>query len=345
MKRISALISAAFLSSTAAFAGEIEDSLRAGFDQGTLNGLHGVLVQRGDDTLAEIYFQGPDERWGMPLGDRQFGPDELHDLRSVSKSIVSLLYGIALDKGLVPPPDAPLLAQFPKHADLSDPKRDAITIEDVLTMLLGLEWNENLPYTDPRNSEIAMEQAPDKVRFILSRPIVAPPGTQWVYSGGATALLGELIGRGSGQSLDQFAQTHLFAPLGITQVDWVPGLDGRASAASGLRLTARDLARIGQMIANSGTFDGKQIVPSDWLVQSLTAHADTAGPLRYGYHWWLAPEGTPPVWAAGLGNGGQQLSIGRETGTIIVIQAGNYNKPDGWRLPVTVINSYIAPNL
>ena len=326
-------------------AGPIEDSLQVAFEKGELPGLHGVLVRRKGDTLAEIYFAGPDERWRAPLGHREFGPNMLHDLRSVSKSVVGLLYGIALDKGLVPPPDAQLLAQFPEHADLSSPERDAITIEDALTMRLGLEWNEHLPYSDPRNSEIAMEQSGDRIRYVLSRPIAAPAGEQWTYSGGATALIGELITRGSGQNLAEFANEHLFTPLGITTFDWVPGLDGQPSAASGLRLSAHDLARIGEMMADDGRHDGAQVVPSAWLDQSMTAHTQTQGALRYGYQWWLAPDGTPPGWAAGLGNGGQRLTVGRITGTVIVVQAGNYNQPDAWKTSVAVVTDHIIPNL
>ncbi|WP_264212203.1 serine hydrolase domain-containing protein [Leisingera thetidis] len=334
----------AAMTATAAAGGEIEDSLQTSVDAGDLPGLHGVLVQRQNEILAEIYFAGEDERWGSPLGSRRFGPGELHDLRSVSKSIVSLLYGIALAQGLVPPPSAPLLAQFPEHADLATPEREAITVEDALTMQLGLQWDESLPYSDPRNSEIAMERSGDRIRYVLSRPLVTAPGEHWVYSGGATTLLAELITRGSGMALDDFARENLFAPLGIERMDWANGLDGRPAAASGLRLTARGLARIGEMIANGGRSGGKQIVPAGWLEQSLTPHADT-GDLRYGYQWWLAPEGNPPVWAAGFGNGGQRLTISQMTGTVVVIQAGNYNQPDAWQMPVAVLTKHILPNL
>ena len=340
-----AMICAVLLPAQAAYANEIEDQLQAAFDSGELAGLHGVLVRRDGQTLAEAYFEGQDQRWGDPLGERQFGPEELHDLRSISKSIVSLLYGIALDRDLVPPPEAGLLAQFPEYADLAEPQRNAITIEHVLTMQMGLEWNEQLPYTNPKNSEVAMELAEDKLRFILSRPIVDTPGTTWSYSGGSTALLGALISRGSGQTLAEFAQEALFQPLGINKSDWVLGLDGKThAAASGLRLTAPDLARIGTLLANKGQYQGQQIVSQSWITRSFTAHA-AAGGLRYGYQWWLAPVGTPPVWAAGFGNGGQRLTVGQKTGTVVVIQAGNYNQPDDWKLPVKIMEEFLIPGL
>ncbi len=343
--RFLSTICALLLPMQAAFANDVEDKLQAAFRSGELAGLHGVLVRRDGQTLAEAYFEGQDQRWGDPLRERQFGPEELHDLRSVSKSIVSLLYGIALDRGLVPPPEAGLLAQFPEYADLADPQRNLITIEHVLTMQMGLDWNERLPYSDPENSEIAMELAEDKLRFILSCPIIDAPGTTWTYSGGSTALLGALISRGSGLTLAEFANEALFHPLGITKSDWVIGLDGKThAAASGLRLTAPDLARIGSMLADKGQYRGQQIVSKNWIRRSFTAHA-TVGGLRYGYQWWLAPMGTPPVWAAGFGNGGQRLTVGQKTGTVVVIQAGNYNQPDDWKLPVKIMEEFLIPGL
>ena len=147
---------------------------------------------RAGRIVLERYYTGVDESWGRPLGSVTFGPETLHDLRSVTKSIVGLLYGIALDRGLVPPPDAPLLAQFPEYPDLAaDPRRAHLTMSARLNMTLGMEWDEQRPYTDPANSEIAMENAPDRNRFILDRPFVAAPGERWIYSGGAVALVGQ----------------------------------------------------------------------------------------------------------------------------------------------------------
>ncbi len=322
----------------------LNDRLQAAHEAGKLDGLHAVLVRRDGETLAELYFDGADERWGQPLGLRQHGPDTLHDLRSVSKSVTGLLYGIALDKGLVAGPDAPLLAQFPDYPDLAGSARNRITIGDALAMQMGTEWDETLPYSDPRNSEIAMELAPDRYRYVLEQPIIADPGSNWSYSGGATALIGALIARGAGMPLDRFAKLNLFDPLGIDGFEWVAGADGVPSAASGLRLTARDLARIGEMIAAGGTHAGKRIVSRDWLARMATPRAAPA-PLRYGYHWWLSPVGDPPNWLAGFGNGGQRMSISPRLGLVVVVYAGRYNDPQAWQLPVAVINDHIAPAL
>ena len=155
---------------------DVAELVDAGIRSGMLRDLHAIAVSSAGQTVLERYCVGNDQSWGRPLGVVTFGPETLHDLRSVTKSIVGLLYGIALDRGLVPPPDAPVLAQFPDYTDLADdPRRSRLTVLNALNMTLGMEWDEQRPYTDPANSEIAMESATDRYRFVLERPIVAPP--------------------------------------------------------------------------------------------------------------------------------------------------------------------------
>src|SRR5215813_11243796 len=201
-----------------------------------------------------------------------FAPLVLHDLRSVSKSVVGLLYGIALADGNVPPPEAKLYDQFPDYADLAKQSgRDRLTMHHVLSMTLGLEWDElTIPYGDPRNSENAMEAAPDRFRFILERPIVGEPGARWTHCGGATALLGHLIAKGTEEPLLAYCRRVLFDPMGVGPADWAKGQDGEFRAASGLRLLPGDLLKIGQLVLAGGVWSGHQIVPGDWLKRALT---------------------------------------------------------------------------
>jgi|GEM_PF-3154164 len=143
----------------------LDEKLQSGFEAGALPGLHGAIIDFRGKRLAEVYFPGKDERWGTPLGVQEHGPATLHDLRSVTKSVVGLLYGIALSQGNVPGPEEPLYASFPQYPDLvNQPGRDRILVGHALSMQMGLDWNEDLPYSDPRNSEIAMEMAPDRCR-------------------------------------------------------------------------------------------------------------------------------------------------------------------------------------
>ena len=331
----------------AGFAPDLGKQLDAGVRDGKFENLHAVLVVRGGKLVLERYYEGEDERWGQPRGRVVFGPDQLHDLRSVTKSIVGLLYGIARAEGKVPPLDASLIDQFPAYQDLAeDPMRGRMSVAHALSMMLGTEWDEGLSYADPHNSEHAMELAEDRYRFVLDRPMVAEPGTQWVYNGGATALLGRLIAKGSDRSLRDYAQEKLFAPLGITEFEWVQGYDAEFIAASGLRLRPRDLAKVGQLLLNGGRWEDTQIVSADWLEESLETRAKVDEHLDYGYQWWLGPKlASGQRWVAGFGNGGQRLTVIRELDLSVVVMAGNYNQPDAWRLPVAIITDTVIPAL
>ena len=206
------------------------------------------------------------------MGTIAFNADTLHDLRSVSKSVVGLLYGIALADGKVPSPDAPLLASFPEYTDLAaDPARNRWTTHDALTMTMGTDWDElSVPYSDPTNSEIAMDMAPDGAG-----------------SPGATALLARIIAKGTGKPLHDFARDTLFDPLGIGPTEWLTDRDGEAIAASGLRMTPRDLARIGLMMLNGGMWHDRRVVPVDWIERSSSLIVEVDEIRQYGYHWYL----------------------------------------------------------
>jgi CubicO group peptidase (beta-lactamase class C family) len=195
--------------------------------EGRVAGLHALLVSRHGRTLFEHYGVGEDQSWGRPLGTVTFGPTVLHDLRSVTKSIVGMLYGIALADGKVPSPDAKLYDQFPQYADLAaEPGRDRLTMAHVLSMTLGFEWDElTFPYGDARNSENKMEAAADRYRYILALPIRQEPGQKWTYCGGATAILGHLIAKGTGEKLTDYA-----TPCSIRLASDRP--DGRSTATA-----------------------------------------------------------------------------------------------------------------
>ncbi len=241
----------------AGFADDLEARLDKAIADKRVWNLHSVVVVRNGRLVFERYFEGEDTaRGSRPVGVVSFKPDTLHDLRSVSKSIVGLLYGIALAAGKVPAPEAPLMPSFPEYADLAaDPERSRWTLHHVLTMSMGTDWNELMPYNNPANSETAMDMAPDRYRYILSRPIVTEPGKRWVYNGGATALLGRLIAKGTGKSLHEYAREVLFDPLGIGPTDWYADKHGELIAASGIRMTPRDLARIGELTLRGGVWE------------------------------------------------------------------------------------------
>jgi CubicO group peptidase (beta-lactamase class C family) len=328
----------------AGFSWDVAARIDEAVAKGQTENLHSVVVVRGGKLVFERYYSGNDQSRGTPLGMVTFGPDVIHDLRSISKSVVSLLYGIALDDGRVPAPGQPVLDSFPEYAELaSDPQRRRITIGHVLSMTMGTEWNEEIPYTNPANSEIAMDLAADRYRYVLDRPMAAEPGKQWTYNGGTSTLLARLIERSSGQALLDYARARLFEPLGIGESQWAKVPGGPAAAASGLRLVPRDLARIGELVLRQGRWADRQVVPAGWLEESFKPRAKADAATNYGYQWWLGTHtGSHIPWIGGFGNGGQRLFVTPELDLVIAITAGNYNLSNQSKTPRAVTAMIMA---
>jgi CubicO group peptidase (beta-lactamase class C family) len=307
---------------------------------------HSVLVLRHGRLVYERYFTGADQRYGTSLGIVSYDADKLHDLRSISKSIVSLLTGIAVDKGWLSI-DQSVFAFFPEHGDLRTPEKDRITIRHLLIMAAGFAWDENLPYTNPANSEIRMMFAKDRLRYVLEQPIVVEPGKVYNYSGGATALLGGILQKVSGRRIDTLAKEELFAPLGIRDFEWMPYQpDGEPATASGLRLRPRDLARIGQMVLDKGRWQGKQIVSESWIAASIAPQINGQSPFFYGYQWWLGRsllDQQQIDWAAGLGLGGQRVYVVPALDAVVVVTTGLYNSGLQGAIGPIVLNQHVLP--
>jgi CubicO group peptidase (beta-lactamase class C family) len=341
--------------SEAGFAPDLEARLDDFIRTGRVNNVHGVVIVRRGRMVAERYYEGDDQvrdSDGRPVPARvTFTAERSHELRSVTKSIVGLLYGIALSEGKVPSLDQPLLAQFPQYTDLPDmAQRRRWTIAQAMTMTLGTDWDEEISYDDPRNGQTAMEAAPDRYRYVLEQPIVAVAGDRWIYCGGATVLIGKILERGIGGSVHDYARAVLFDPLGIGPTDWRTGRGGERNFASGLAMRPRDLVRIGQMMLDGGKADGRQIVPADWLEASFKPAVKINDRRQYGYHWYLgnaafvSPEGRRRArWIGAIGNGGQRLFVLPELELVAVITAGNYNQRGP--APDSVITDMVLPNL
>jgi CubicO group peptidase (beta-lactamase class C family) len=319
--------------------------------------IHGLVVLQNGKLIVERYFEGQDRERGVgDLGTVKFAAETLHDLRSCSKSIVALLYGIALQQGKVPAPEASLLSGFPEYRDLDDWERSRVNVHHALSMTMGTDWDESsLPYVDPRNSETAMDSAPDRYRYILERQVVDRPGVHWTYCGGATALLARLIAKGSGKSLRDFAREYLFGPLGMGPTQWAAGPDGEPFAASGARMSVRDLSRIGTLMLSGGQLEGRQIVPAEWISRCTTPVVSSDELRRYGYQWFLLDVafGKPKGWAPGRlermwmaqGEGGQRLFIIPALQLVIALTAGNYGTEDQWIPPTRVLREVVLASL
>lgn len=327
----------------AGFHPDLPQRLAAALQDGSVSNLHGLTIVRNGRLVLEHYGEGEDFSWGRAHGVVRFTPETLHDVRSATKSVIALLYGIALGAGQVPAPEEPLLAQLPEYPDLAangDP--GGRTVAHALTMTLGIDWVEDVPYTDLTNGEVAMMLADDRWRYILERPAVEQPGTRWSYCGGATELLGRIVAKGTGMPLPEYAHRVLLAPIGIGSFEWLASHDRIASAASGLRLTPRDLARVGQLVLAGGRWQDRQVVPADWLAAMLEPRWETSWGDGFGYQWYVGGSGRQR-WVGANGNGDQRLFVLPELDLVVAVTAGNY-EGDG-TMPPRLLEEVILPSV
>jgi CubicO group peptidase (beta-lactamase class C family) len=290
--------------------------------------IHSILVVKDGKLAFEKYFNGADQDWGTDLGTVKFDLNTRHDLRSVSKSVTSALIGIAIDSGKLPGIEATVPELFPEYVDHIAPDKRALTLEHMLTMSAGLSWFEPIDYTNPGNDEIRMINSPDPVAFVLGRSFATTPGDRFQYNGGLPTLLGYLLEQAYGKPGDAIAQEILLTPLGIDDFDFRANRNGLLAYASGMRLTPRDMAKIGLLYLNGGKWADKQLLPKKWVVDSLTPHIESTWTAGYGYQWWINRFDGPDtsMWVpSAVGNGGQRIFILEPLNMVVVITAGNYN--------------------
>jgi CubicO group peptidase (beta-lactamase class C family) len=256
---------------------------------------------------------------------------ELHTIQSATKSVVSLLVGIAIARGEISGTEATLGALLPERK-LDDPRKAQITLEQILTMRSGFDWDEtSLSYFDPRNDSTRMEVTDDWVAFLLARPLIAEPGTVWVYNSANSQLLSEIVSVATGQRLDRYAETHLFGPLGIDDYHWKTAPEGFSDTSAGLFLHPHDLAKIAWLCAQMGSWGGEQVVPGDWIERSTRPHVRDTSPddpdfnVGYGYQWWVYDDGRDgkPVIYGGWGWGGQFPLVVPERDMVAVFTGWN----------------------
>jgi CubicO group peptidase (beta-lactamase class C family) len=301
-----------------------------------------LVVADGRDTAHHIY-NYDDPRW-HPYYD---GTD-LHTLQSVTKSVTSLALGIAMDEGRLPGVQVPAMSFFEAYApDMSDPRRQAMTLQDLLTMRSGIDWNEEIPYDDPENTCVQLEASDDWIRFVLERPMREEPGTRFDYNSGVSVLLGKIVGVATGTRVDAWTAERLFAPLGIRDWYWKITPDGEVDTEGGLYLRPHDLARIAYLVLRNGRWKDRQVVSEAWIRESArpwVRFPDTefGTPVGYGYQWWLDLVDGEPLTIAGSGFGGQFPVVVPEKDLVVVFNAwNNHDRPP--RDPVETILTRIVP--
>jgi CubicO group peptidase (beta-lactamase class C family) len=266
-------------------------------------------------------------------------------VKSVSKSVASLVVGIAIDRGLIRSINEPIFSFFPELSDLRSPEKDRIQLLHVLTMSMGLGWVEATPSNEGNNDEGRMHMASDPCRYVLGLPVTAPAGQEFFYNTGALTLMSAIVRKATGRPLDEFARETLFEPLGITRVEW-NRYKGDSDAGGGLRLRPRDMAKLGQLVLAGGRWNDRQIVSREWIETSTAPKLKATDNQSYGYLWWLGRSllnGREVRWVGALGRGGQSIRIVPELDLVVVVTAGYYQdySPKAFQLQYSVFRDVL----
>jgi CubicO group peptidase (beta-lactamase class C family) len=319
---------------------EMEAAIRAG----TFPKVTSVLVLREGTLAYEKYFDGD--------------ASTLRNTRSATKTIASLLVGIAIDRKKLPGVEARILDYLPGRTFQNpDPRKAQITVEDFLTMSSLLECNDWNEYS--RGNEERMYVVEDWVQFTLDLPIQgfpsfdtkpkdSPYGRNFRYCTAGVATLSAVLERATGQPVPEFARQTLFGPLGIEKADWVYSPLGMAQTGGGLGLSSRDLAKVGQLALEGGSFHGKRVVSEDWIRKATTPHAQVDEKTDYGYLWWLKtfqPEDPSTKAFYMSGNGGNKVAVFPARRAVVVITTVNYNARGAHEATDKLLTDYILPAL
>lgn len=284
-------------------------------DRGVHPGIHCVLVVKGGYLVVEEYFDG-------------YGREVEHEIRSATKSIGSILVGIAVDQGFIPSVDVPVVDYF--EDDYAPPGgwpalARQVRIRHLLSMTSGYECDD---LATDFACEHAMHSSPDWVRFALDLPFAHPPGQHWAYNSASLTLVGEAVARASGLGLDAFASLYLFNPLGVSSFRWERSPRGRPWMGGGARMVPRDMARIGQLMLQRGLWNETRVVSGEWVATATGKQADSHTGVDFGYLWqsgsaYVGLDLVTAFWASG--NGGQYVVVLPEQDMVVVFTGGNYD--------------------
>ncbi len=271
---------------------------------GEAGNMHSLLLVREGTLVVEEYFHG----WGV---------DDLHGLASCTKSVSSLLVGIAIDHGYLDGVDLPLLDFFSERASSAGTGWEKIRLEHLLTMSMGLDW------TDQEAEQFAPPGG-DRLTDVLARNVEQEPGTHWRYVSRDTHLLSNVILEATGKHADVFAAEYLFAPLEISTWDWETNkYEDHPSMSGTLEMHPRDMAKVGQLVLGEGSWKGQPVVSPEWVRESARVHMFPPGSDGYGYLWWLFDEPAPGgvVYANGIGS--QFIAVVPALDLVVVTTGGN----------------------
>ncbi len=281
--------------------------------------VHSVVVIRHGVLVLEAY-------------NHPFNAQTRHAVYSVTKSITSTLVGIASAQGLLAV-DAPVISFFPS-VNLDDERKESIRVEHLLSMSSGVEWME--PLYSGLNDHLGMLEADNPAQYFFTPALLAEPGAVFNYNSGGSHLLSMLVQSVSGQPAAELAAAQLFAPLDIRAFSWKSDFTGHSQGGTGLELLPVDMAKIGQMMLNTGQWRSTQVLPTAWVKTATEAHVQSSPEMGYGYQWWISPQGDYYA----LGWGGQQIHVFPEQDMVVVFTAGVSGSEV---LHHELINTYLLP--
>jgi CubicO group peptidase (beta-lactamase class C family) len=278
-------------------------------DAAELETLYGLLVVKNGQLIAETYFN-------------EGSVGQKARIQSATKSVTSALVGIALDRGCLSSVEQKMLDFYPEVAgQITDPRKEQITLREMLQMRAGFPWEES--HADLWEGLLSGRYVP----LIEAFPLVADPGTEFYYSNLTSNWLGIIVDRACGKHLRAYAEENLFSPMGVEAGTWGTDWEGHNNGCGDLHLRARDMAKFGLLYLNDGDWEGNQIIPADWVHDSLRTYSEDAwdniGRFRdigYGYQWWSARAGDQHVNFA-WGHGGQLIVLVDELDMIVVTTA------------------------
>jgi CubicO group peptidase (beta-lactamase class C family) len=302
--------------------------------QNSPDNIHSLLIVRNNRLVLECYFTG----WHR---------ERLHALRSVSKTFMSTLVGIAVDKGNFTL-DQKVSEFFPEYAGFLDEGKEDIEIRHLVTMTSGIKWDEkSYPGEDPRNDETAFDKSDHRFRYLFEKEMANSPGKNFEYNSALPVVEAAIIHKTTGVHAHIFAEKHFFKPLNITNYFWrTDRNDGHVTAIGPLFLAPRDMAKLGQLFLDSGNWKGQQVVSKSWVKNATTTFiGNEATADGYGYHWWTArysvANKTVRVYFA-RGSGGQYIFVIPDLNSVVVYTGGNY-PPLRQGAPVNQLVKVIMP--
>jgi len=304
--------------------------------------VHSMLIYRNNLLVFEEYYKGHQYQWDAPGHYGEFvtwNQEMQHCIHSDTKSITSLCIGIAVDKGFINDVSQSIFEYLPNYQHLKTKQKEKITIEHLLTMTSGLQWEEwDVSLSSIKNDQIGIWFWKDgPINYALGRDLMAEPGTRFNYSGGDIQILVEILKNATGMQLDKFSDKYLFEPLGITSFDWwLVFPTGEIHGAGGLKLTPRDMIKIGAMMLNEGLWNGEQIISEDWISNctkpylgstNIKIPGEDLGKVGYSYTWWTKDftydnDNISMYFAVGWG--GQKIIVLPGFDIIIVFTGANY---------------------